>query len=1856
MPAKDLSVEKQTLLALRALRQRVEELEDREREPIAIIGMACRFPGGATTPGTYWDLLAEGRDAVAEIPPQRMDIDSIFDSRPQTPGKTYSRWAGLLDAPGDFDAEFFGISPREAVGMDPQQRLLLEVSWEALENACIDPRTLAGQSAGVFVGITTSEYAQLLQRNLPPDQLTAHVLQGSALNATAGRLSYFYGLQGPSMAIDSACSSSLVATDRACRSLREAETRLAIAAGVNVLAVPESLIIASQWGMLSPHGRIRAFDGEADGFVRGEGCGVLVLKRLVDAEADGDRILGVILGSAVNQDGASSGLTVPNGLAQQELLRAAYRRSGIEPWQVGYVEAHGTGTTLGDPIEAEALGAVFAGKRAKKLLIGSVKTNVGHLESAAGVAGLIKVVLGLEHGVVPGQLHWERPSEHVRWDDLPLEVVTKARPWEPIEGRRIAGVSSFGFSGTNAHVVVEGREEEAQPAEAEPREEVLVIAARTEVALRALAERYAEFLAETESGWSAICWTAAIGRAVFGERLAVVASGKAEAAEKLSRWQRGEFGPGEQGAGESGSGVYRGTVRAGQRAEAVTAAGLPEAVAERFVRGGSVDWTAVAAGRKLPRVALPGYAFQRERYWIDVVERPASGEPTGRALLGHRLRAAGVAGQYEAQLRASSWIGEHVVEGRVVLPATGHLELMLEAGAELSGPGCMLEDVVLQAPLEIEGERRVQTVVEEAAGGRSRVRVYAEQSTGGWQRVSEGWLRSGLPAEGKPEQLDVESIRSRLRAAAAGEEFYAQMAARGLQFGPQFRSVERAWTGTDEALGEIALAESGAAAWELEPWWLDACLQVAGLAAGDNGESGALYLPLSIDRLQVYARPAGRTWSHVRMQRIDADTVAADITITDADGHPLVQISRLRFRKLKPKSADVGVYSVEWIEAPLQAAPLAIKGHWVVLSDDNDFGAEVCGELQKQGATWSLISGARFIRGLAVDAPLSGAWDWSGCRGALRSILAVHPSLEGVLDLRAAATKCRGVLEEAGGERQILQPLDDWLSLLQALLLEQIHPARYVWIVTRAGQAEAGIAISAAGRAVQALRRTATLEFPEPGIRSLDISQDTDANDLLHAITVVDAEEMVLRGELILAPRLTKGTAPAEAPNRELVPAGSGLIEDLQSVSVPRSMPREDEVEIASHVHGLNFRDVMVALGMLPGTVQRLGGECAGSVVQAGKRSGFAVGERVFAFAAGGFRQYVTVKDTNVARVPDDLSLAQAAALPIVYLTALYGLDRLAALQAGESILIHAAAGGLGLAAVHLARSRGARIYATAGSEEKRAYLRSQGIEHVLPSRTAEFAEEVMRLTGGRGVDVVLNSLTGALAEKTLSVMARDGRFLEVGKRETLTRETVARGRPDVRYFVYDLGEEAAADTSLVPSLLREILRLLASNAIPPLPVTEFTDPKDAFSYMAHARHIGKIVVCQSDPSLLPGTVKPDAQATYLITGGCGSLGLLFAEKLVERGARHLVLMGRSAPGASAVQAMQKMRSRGADVRIENADVADRTAVEAVLREIPSSHPLKGILHAAGVLDDHSLLEQTPASLLSAMLPKWIGAWNLHALTRDQGLDFFVLFSSAAVVLGSPGQANYAAANAMLDALADHRRQLGLPSLSVQWGPWNSEGMTRNLKTDLQSVGMATIDPAAGVVALDRLLAQKEAVAAVLPILSWERFVRRRPQGSVALFSLLAAANSRQIKLHESGDVQPKQRRDEISAILTAADAANRRTLLTDYLRQQTLQILSLPPQTRVDEDEALHDMGLDSLMAVELRNSLVAAFEKQLPPTLVLDYPTLRTLTGFLLAEMFAGQAAQEKQPTNLHAISDDEAEALLLEELEGREHGAKR
>ena len=532
-----LSPTKRALYELRNARARIEALERAQNEPIAIVGMGLRFPGGASDPETLWKVLREGRDTITEIPSDRWDIEQYYDADPDAPGKMYTRHGAFLDQVDGFDARFFGISPREATTMDPQQRLLLEVAWEALENAGHRPEDANG-AAGVFVALSNSDYGRLVMGE--QDEIDVYSSTGNNFSVAAGRLSYFLGLEGPSMVVDSACSGSLVAVHLASQSLRAGECRVALAGGVNLILSPEVNINFSKARMMAKDGRCKTFDASADGYVRGEGCGLVVLKRLSDAVADGDHVLAVIRGSAVNQDGQSGGLTVPNGPAQEAVIQRALASGNVAPSDVGYIEAHGTGTSLGDPIEAHALAGVFGEGRASDnpLIIGSLKTNLGHLEAAAGVAGLIKAVLALQHETIPPHLHFRQMNPHIDWGKLPVEVPVQARPWPKGAKRRIAGVSSFGFSGTNAHVIVEEAPAVVDIPEThtgERRLHLLTLSARTPAALDHQIEHYREWLGETEDDLADVCFTANVGRVHFSERAVFLGSTREAMRDALTR-------------------------------------------------------------------------------------------------------------------------------------------------------------------------------------------------------------------------------------------------------------------------------------------------------------------------------------------------------------------------------------------------------------------------------------------------------------------------------------------------------------------------------------------------------------------------------------------------------------------------------------------------------------------------------------------------------------------------------------------------------------------------------------------------------------------------------------------------------------------------------------------------------------------------------------------------------------------------------------------------------------------------------------------------------------------------------------------------------------------------------------------------------------------------------------------------------------------------------------------------------------------------------------------------------------------------------------------------------------------------
>jgi 3-oxoacyl-(acyl-carrier-protein) synthase/SAM-dependent methyltransferase len=651
-----MSPVKRALVEIRRLKAKLAERPQGSTEPVAILGAALRFPGGLADPDSFWRLLADGGEAIGPTPQDRWDADALFDPAPDAPGRTYATRGGFLADVDLFDAEFFGVTPREAESMDPQQRILLELAWEALERAGIDPTGLRGTRTGVFLGLSHSDYGRLLLQ--PAEDIDAYSSSGGALSIAAGRIAYALDLRGPNLVVDTACSASLMALHLACRSLRAGECDLALVGGANLMLAPEATISFSHGRMLSPDGRCKTFDAAADGYVRGEGCAVVVLKRLGEARAAGDPVLAVVRGSAANHDGRSAGLTAPNGPSQEAVIRAALADAGLSAADIDYVEAHGTGTSLGDPIELQALAAAY-GDRAggRPLRVGSVKTNLGHLEATAGLAGVLKTALALEREALPPHRNFERPSPHVDWDRAPLTVGVDLSPWPRGERPRRAGVSAFGFSGANVHVILE---EAPRPAAAErpaadaDGPQLFCLSARSPEALRALAGRYVDWLAASPGSLADICRSAAVGRAHHAHRLAVLASDPAALSKALQAWL----------AGRAVAGLSEGVVDGPAPALAVECGETVE----------GLDAWAVALSAKAP-------AFREA--WAASDADPTAFHVALAAFwraLGLRLTAAYGPGAGERAAAAIAGLDDGAGDTAFVSTRTGRIETTLPAG------------------------------------------------------------------------------------------------------------------------------------------------------------------------------------------------------------------------------------------------------------------------------------------------------------------------------------------------------------------------------------------------------------------------------------------------------------------------------------------------------------------------------------------------------------------------------------------------------------------------------------------------------------------------------------------------------------------------------------------------------------------------------------------------------------------------------------------------------------------------------------------------------------------------------------------------------------------------------------------------------------------------------------------------------------------------------------------------------------------------------------------------------------------------------------------------------------------------
>jgi len=2119
-----LSPLKRALLAMEDMQAKLDAAESGRREPIAVVGLGCRIPGGANSPDEFWQLLREGRSGVREIPADRWDVEAYYDPNPETPGKIGTRYGGFLDQVDQFEPQFFGISPREALTMDPQQRLLLEVSWEALEHAGQAPTRLGKTRTGVYFGIAGNDYAQRLRDAGDPALLDMHFMSGIAHSIASGRLSYLLGLQGPSISVDTACSSSLVAVHLACQGLRNGDCRMALAGGVNVILSPDSFVAMSRAGMLAADGKCKTFDAAADGFVRGEGCGVVVLKRLSDAIADGDRVLAVIRGSAVNQDGPSSGLTVPNGPSQESVIRDALANAGVGTAEVSYVEAHGTGTSLGDPIEVQALGAVFGAGRdaASPLQIGSVKTNVGHLEAAAGVTGLIKVVLSLQGGEIPQHLNFHRPSRHIPWERLAIEVATVRKVWQPLHGKRIAGVSSFGFSGTNAHVVLEEAPAFA-PRTTEAKERplhLLTLSARTESGLRTLGERLAQRIEEAEHGTVGdICHTANFGRAHLAHRLAVSGPTADYIAEQLRQYATGRTPPGvsrglwegsdppriaflfadegsqlegvgrtlyetsavfkraydrcdgvwraqrgsslldmlhaSPGAGSAldekgftraalfaleyatcelwrswgvqpafafgrGIGEYVAACVAGvfspedallliaasehamqaqsmeqaavavrfnapqlrvvsnrtgavasaseiatdaywrqpaqgpgrfaasldtlakagctvflevgpnpvllergrettKLAETLWLASLrsghgewPEilsSLGQLYVHGVEVDWAGFDREYSRRKVSLPTYPFERERFMVNPPSTRAirtDSIATLHPLAERRLETPSLKEiVFETRMHASTpaFADDHQVFGRIILPAAAYLEAV-RAAAELGlGTGIWtIEDFAIGEALALDEteEKRFQIVLSRQDDGTARFEVWSASALAGqtarWRLHASGALTQA-PAIAAPKCVDIEAIQ-RGAEQLDPEPFYADYERRGVGFGARFRGVQRIWRRAGSALGLIEappVTSAESAAYGIHPALLDACIQVVVAAVYGTGQAQdaqTLFMPLGLESFTLFARPAGKIWSVATLEDAapGAETVRARIRVADEQGRLIADFRGMSFKRAERstleraigKGIDDWFYEIGWEPLPDPREQSAAIGRaspelqrWLILADHAGTGERLAKRLSALGDHCTLVfahGGKSSTNGaLALDATSANELEELVSRFAAES--AGMPT--GVIYLWPLNASHVSRLDPDGLEREQRAWCGGALHLVQSLARHAGARPPKLWLCTRGAQKvqESDTTVSPIAATVRGLGKVVALEHPELGCIRIDLAPaggGDEIDTLLAALRATDGEDQVaLRAGRRWGARLKRAILDSASAHPAALFAGlpyqltfaeRGSIENLKLERTSRSRPAQGEVEIRVHATALNFRDVMNVMDLYPGDPGPLGVECSGTIVAVGEGvSEFVVGDAVVAIAPGSFSAYVTTSAELVARKPAHLSFAEAATIPVAFLTADITLNRLAKIHAGDRVLIHAAAGGVGLAAVALAKRVGAEIFATAGSPEKRALLKSLGVAHVLDSRSASFASEIMKITGERGVDVVLNSLAGDLLDRTFDVIARNGRFLEIGKRGIWEPERVRKLDRNIQYFVVDWGEDARANPARIGTRLRPLMAEFDRGELQPLPSRIFplTEAKAAFRFMAHGYHTGKLILDHQE--MWNGGSAPSAplvtpQGTYLITGGLRGLGLMTAEWLVEKGARHLVLTGRSEPGAESAQVIRALESKGARVRVAQADVSDKEAIARLLTDVRATMPpLRGVVHSALVLDDGILLQQNWSRFGTVFAAKVTGSLLLDQLTASDPLDFFVMYSSMAATLGAPGQGNYVAANSFMTGLAFARQLAGRPALSVDWGAWSGRGLAVDLGINerTEQTGLGVIDPRGGFAALEAVLRSKRASVMVCPA-DWPKLLSTLARGErISPFFndvVKTASTGRQSRSlrNESAPSSTPAEAGLLQEQLAAAAPAHRRALVVEQIRRDAGRVLGLKNLELLPNNKPLNDLGLDSVMAVELRNAIRAAVGRNLPATLLFDYPTVDALTNYICRSVLELEETPAPAP---HATQQVSAGDDLLQQIEG-------
>ncbi|MFJ5992223.1 type I polyketide synthase [Lentzea sp. NPDC092896] len=1723
---------------------------DADRVPIAVVGMSCRLAGGVASPDDFWRMLADGREAISEVPAERWAEYAEASAANAATLRRTTRWGGFLDDIAGFDAEFFGVLPREAELMDPQQRILLEVAWEALEHAGISPSTLAGGDAGVFVGVGSDDYGRRLLEDLP--RIEAWTGIGASMCAVANRISYALDLRGPSFAVDTACSASLVAMHLACQALERGETPLALVGGVNVMAGPGLTVVLDEAGAISPDGRCKSFAAAANGYGRGEGAGVLVLKLLADAERDGDRVLAVVRGSAVHQDGKTNGIMAPSREAQAYLLRRAYDNAGIDPSTVDYVEAHGTGTRMGDPIEAGAMAEVFGAGRADEdpCLIGSVKSNIGHLEAGAGVAGMIKAVLALRHAEIPPSLNFSEPNPEIPWDTAGLKVVTERTEWPLRDRPRLAGVSGYGYGGTIAHVILE----EAPPVAPREREKasgprVFALSGATEAGLRATADRLASHVETARPALDAVAHTLALRRAHLDRRATVVADGH----EELVAGLRAIAG------GEEPAGVATGR----------PVPGVADGVVMVFSGHGS-QW--VGMGRDLLDHEP---AFRAVLDEISPVFVEEIGFDPREVLRGDVLDATDVIQPmiFAMQLGLVAVWREHGVEPAAVLGhSVGEIAAAVTAGAldrldgarlicrrskllrRVAGKGAMAMVNLPFDEVESRLEGRADIVVAAIAAATSSTVVAGDADAVG--KVSARWEEEGLV----------------VRRVASDVAFHSS------HMDPLLPELEAAFADLHTR---------------------DAQLPIYSTAMADPRSS----VPRDGAYWAANLRQPVRFAQAVRAAADDGRRIFVEVS-----SHPVVAHS------ISEVLADAGVddavvgstlrrRSTDRASLLANLGALHCHGVSVTLAPGTGPLAELPGTVWQHKRFWREGSaGARRVAGHDVDT---------------HTLLGGLTTVTGTTPMRLWQSYLDQTCRPYPGDHPVQQV--------------EIIPAAVLLNTFLAAAADSG-ARTAAGWPVLrdvALRVPVSVAAP----RELQLSYQDRALRL--GSRLVDEEEAGDQGGWLTHTTSSVDQTPS-------APAGlldAGLLRQRCAERLPENFVIDRLASIGVAAMGFPWQieelrrgdDELFAVVSAgedePGTWASVldAALSIASVVFSGQpilRMPAAIGRVALSGTSPG-RVLLSVRASSEDTV--DVQVADLGGEVVAEMGDLrYGrLDGDPGATASPRRLVHeldwrafdpGEPGYLGTVVVV-----GGRHELTTAVM---AGLAAAGTSH----RLVDGLDELNRLRDWLGPDgaVLVVPRQAGEGEALTDAAVRSGLLVADAA------STVAGwgGTKPLIWAITAGVRESAAAASLGQSSLWGIGRIIGGEHADIWGGVVDLDPADVAGSAAvlpgllASRPAEDVIVLRdgvpSRPRLVPverapqkSTVDCRPDGTYLVTGGLGVLGLEIARFLAGRGARRIVLAGRRGlpsrqtwdavtdPATAAqIAAVRALEALGVTVVVAELDVTDRVqAAEALAAATSGLPPIRGVVHAAGVLDNRMLADLDEASLQRVMRPKTEGALVLHELFPPGSLDFLVLFSSCGYLLGLPGQASYGAANAFLDAFAAHRRSSGVDdTVSFGWTSWRGLGMSTSSELiDIELNARGTAD-----------------ITATEALRAWE-FAERYDGSHFAVLRMIAP---------EPGMSRPPLL-DEVVVEETAGEAAPDTEwagLTGDELREYLVTAVrrQVAGEVRLDPDELdvrrpLSEMGLDSVMTLVIRRRLEKLLQLSLPSTLLWTHPTVAGIADFV-------------------------------------------